>query len=71
VEELPPLGLAIEVSSTLSTLHKDFLWKEKVLDPYLELRLVSQDLDEVPLGCLPILLDTVEKFQGDCVGGST
>ena len=65
MEELPPFGLAIEISSALTTLYKDFLWQEKVLDPYLELRLISQDLDEIPLGCLPLHLDTVEKFQGD------
>ena len=57
MEELPTLRLLVEVVPALPALHEDPLGQEEVLDPYPELRLIPQDLDESPLGGLPLLLD--------------
>lgn len=59
MEELTTLYLLVEVMLTLPALHKDLFRQEEVLDPYPELCLIPQDLDEVPLGGFPFFLDAV------------
>jgi hypothetical protein len=53
----------------LPPLLQHLLWQEEVLYPYLELGLVAEDLDEVPLGGLAPLLDAFEQLEGYGVGG--
>jgi len=71
MEELASLCLRITVMPALPALHKDLLTQEEVLNPYPELCFIPQNLDEVPLGGLPVLLDAVQKLQGYGIGGST
>jgi len=70
MKEISTLGLRVKIIPILTTLHKNLLREEKVLDPDLKLSLIPQNLNEIPLSGLSLLLNAIKKFQCNRVRGS-
>ncbi len=64
MEKISSLGLSVKIIPILTTLHKNLLREEKVLDPDLKLSFISQNLNEIPLSGLSLLLDAVKARAG-------